>query len=147
MQKSTMPAENSTHDSCWAEFHHKICPLAILALFFFPFILFPEGKGMTMKVQEEEECVGQGLCPGESQWPRENRGYWKGFCISSDTLSVVVYPEFAGLLLMLSGNPPIFIMKNFKRVERIVDMCTRQRYYHLTLLVFIPSIYSSYSIH
>lgn len=81
--------------------HHKICPIAEYLALFFSIHPFPEGEGMTMKVQGKKKNVWARVCVREKvSGQGENRGYWKGFCISSDTLSVVVYPEFAGLLLI-----------------------------------------------
>lgn len=80
--------------------HHKICPIAEYLALFFSIHPFPEGEGVTMKVQGKKNVWAR-VCVREKVSDQgENRGYWKGFSISNDTLSVAVYPEFAGLLLI-----------------------------------------------
>ena len=108
---------------------HKICPIAeYLALFFFH-SSFPRGWRRDYEsAGEEEEFVGQGLCQGESQWPRGKQRVLEGILYFQWHPQCCCVPRVCRFASdkALGNFPQDSIMKNFKRVERIVDTCTRQ---------------------
>lgn len=78
--------------------HHKICPIAEYLALFFSIHPFPGGEGMTMKVQGKKNVWAR-VCVGEKDSDQGENGIGRD-SVSSDTLSVAVYPELAGLLLI-----------------------------------------------
>lgn len=147
MQESTML--RFYHDSCWIESSSQnLSNSWVPCTAFFFHSSFPRGwRHDYESAGEEEECVGQGLCQGESQWPRGKQRVLEGILYFQWHPQCCCVPRVCRFASdkALGNFPQDSIMKNFKRVERIVDTCTRQWDIAITiwlcLFLFHPSIH------